>query len=369
LSDKNLNIFISPLDWGLGHITRIIPIIQMLRERGHNVIIGGGRNAMAILKTEFPDLVFEPLPSYMMQYPQKGNLVWAVLKQMPSFLASIRKEKRKIGKIISKYDIDLVISDNRYGLYNKEVYCVFMTHQVMLKLPESVKFLEKRVYKRHLKMISHFDACWIPDYSQRPNLSGDLAHLYPPPDNSAYIGPLSRFNNEDCSVSEKDYKYDVIAIISGPEPSRTNLEKLLFEQMAETERKCILVRGLPADTEPMSDVPENITVFNHLPACELMDKILRSRFVIARAGYSTIMDLVAIKKTAVLIPTPGQTEQEYLASFYSDRKLFLCINEKDFNITEALNQLSLYSWNLNPVVNTTAKKEMIRIEKLLSSHS
>lgn len=324
---------------------------------------------MAVLKTEFPDLEFEPLPSYMIRYPQKGSLVWAVLKQMPSFLASIRKERRKIGKIIGKYKIDLVISDNRYGLYNKDAYCVFMTHQIMLKLPESVKFLEKRVYKRHLKMISRFDSCWIPDYAQRPHLAGDLAHLYSPPANAAYIGPLSRFSSDDCPSSEKKYICDVIAVISGPEPSRSNLERLLFVQMAETERKCIIVRGLPAEAETLKDVPENITIFNHLPAGELLDKILHSRYLIARAGYSTIMDLVAIKKTAILIPTPGQTEQEYLASFYSDRKLFLCINESEFNIIEALNQLSLYTWNLNPVANTNANKEMIRIEKLLCSHA
>lgn len=369
MNAKKLNIFISPLDWGLGHVTRIIPIIQMLRERGHNVIMGGGRNAMAVLSAEFPELEFEPLPSYMIRYPQSGNLVWAVLKQMPSFLASIRKERRKIGKIISKYKVDLVISDNRYGLYNKDAYCVFMTHQIMIKLPEPVKFLEKRVYKHHLKMISRFDACWIPDYAQRPHLAGDLAHLYPPPANAAYIGPLSRFYSGNCPASEKEYLCDVIAVISGPEPSRTRLEKLLFEQMAETEKRCIIVRGLPAEAEPLVDVPGNITVFNHLSASDLLENILHSRYLIARAGYSTIMDLVAIKKTAILIPTPGQTEQEYLASFYSDRKLFLCINEKDFNIAEALNQLSLYTWNLNLIDNSSAKKEMIRIEKLLSSHA
>jgi UDP-N-acetylglucosamine transferase subunit ALG13 len=305
----------------------------------------------------------------MIRYPQSGSLVWAVLKQMPSFLASIRKERRKIGKIISKYKIDLVISDNRYGLYNKDAFCVFMTHQVMLKLPEAVKFLEKRVYKRHLKMISRFDACWIPDYAHRPHLAGDLAHLYPPPANAAYIGPLSRFHPEDCPTSEKENICDVIAIISGPEPSRSNLERMLFVQMSESEKNCILVRGLPAESEVLSNVPRNISVFNHLPACELMEKIRRSRYVIARAGYSTIMDLVAIKKTAILIPTPGQTEQEYLASFYSDRKLFLCINENEFNIIEALNQLSLYTWNLNPIDNSSAIKEIIRIEKLISSHA
>jgi len=366
LKEKKLNIFISPLDWGLGHITRTIPVVQMLKDRGHHVILGGGRNASNIYKSEFPDIEFEPLPSSAIHYPERGSLIWALIRQMPRFFATIRKEKRKIAKIIRKHQIDVVISDNRYGLYSRDVYSIFITHQLMLKLPSAVKMLERWVYKRHQRMIMKFDACWVPDYARPPYLSGDLSHLYTPSSHVVYIGPLSRFSMGFCEDASAGKIYEVIAILSGPEPSRTRLESNILEQMEKTGKKCLLVRGLPSDTGDLK-TPSNIESVNHLPACTLREKILQSKYIIARAGYSTIMDLVAMGRTAILIPTPGQTEQEYLAQYYNQRKLFLCISEKDLNLHEALNQITLYQWNLNMRSCQSLATEVERIEKLLGS--
>jgi len=369
LKKDKLNIFISPLDWGLGHITRTIPVINLFREHGHNVVLGGGRNAMTIYKNEFPGLEFEPLPSCAISYPSKGSLVWSLIKQLPSFFAVIRKEKRKVAKIISKYKIDVIISDNRYGLYNPDVYCVFITHQLMLKLPSSVQFMEKWVYRRHQRMISRFNSCWVPDFPRPPYLAGDLAHLYPPSRNTVFIGPLSRFNTDFCEDVKKEYLNDVIAIISGPEPSRTSFEEKIISQLSLINKKCLIVRGLPNETDSIKALPDNINVVNHLSACDLKESILNSHYIIARAGYSTIMDLVALCRTAVLVPTPGQTEQEYLASYYNARKLFLCISERDMNIEEALNQITLYNWNLNTRTCSIMSAEVQKIEKLLSERN
>lgn len=366
MKKSKLNIFISPLDWGLGHITRIIPVVQLLKDRGHHVILGGGRNAGAVLRSEFPDLEFEPLPSCAIRYPHKGSLVWSLLKQMPRFFATIRREKKKIEKIIRRHQVDVVISDNRYGLYNKDVYSIFITHQLMIKLPPSVKFLEKWLYLRHQRMISKFDVCWVPDYARPPYLSGDLSHLFTPPSHVVFVGPLSRFSVGFCDEATSAYEYEVIAIMSGPEPARSRLEESLAEQLENTGKKCLLVRGLPNDAEK-PEMPANIETVNHLPACTLKEKIMQSKNIIARAGYSTIMDLVAIGRTAILVPTPGQTEQEYLAQYYNERKLFLCFSEKELNVAEALNQITLYNWNMNKRSCQSLETEVGRIEKLLGS--
>lgn len=366
MKEKKLNIFISPLDWGLGHITRTIPVVQMLKEKGHHIVLGGGRNASTIYRSEFPDVEFEPLPSSAIHYPHKGSLIWSLLKQMPRFFATIRREKGKITKIIRKHHIDVVISDNRYGLYNKDVYSIFITHQLMIKLPPAFKMLERWVFKRHQRMISRFDACWVPDYARPPYLSGDLSHLYTPASHVVYIGPLSRFSMGFCEEISADKNYEVIAILSGPEPSRTRVEATLLEQLGKTGKKCLLVRGLPNDAGSLES-PGNIEIVNHLPACTLREKIIQSKYIIARAGYSTIMDLVAMGRTAILIPTQGQTEQEYLAQYYNQRKLFLCISEKDLNLHEALNQITLYQWNLNKRSCQSLETEVERIEKLLGS--
>lgn len=356
MKDKVLNIFVSPLDWGLGHATRMVPVIHALKARGHNVIIGGGRVSMAVLKPEFPELEWVPMPSYAIKYPSKGNLLWAIIKQMPGFFANIRKEKRKIATLQKKYHFDVIISDNRYGLYNPNAFSIMVTHQLMLKLPPSLKFLENWVYKRHRRMLGKYDRCWVPDYMQRPFLSGDLSHLHPISSNTSFIGPLSRFSGSDCTATETDYIYDIIAILSGPEPARTEFENKVVKQLAESGLKCLLIRGVPVPANPLS-FPKNIEVHNHLPACELLAKIQQSKYIVSRAGYSTIMDLAALKRTAILVPTPGQTEQEYLSSYYSEKKLFLCFKEADLKISEAISQITLYQWNLNfPQVNLLEKE-------------
>lgn len=364
MNTKKLNIFVSPLDWGLGHATRMIPVIHALKKRGHNVIIGGGRVAMAVLKPEFPELEWIPLPSYTIKYPSKGNLVWSVLKQMPAFFATIRKERKKIQSLQKKYQFDLIISDNRYGLYHPDVYSIVVTHQLMLKLPTSFKFMENWVYKKHSKMLAKYNRCWVPDYEQRPFLSGDLSHFFPITSSTSFIGPLSRFSNGSCPEMNTDYKNDLIVILSGPEPARTRLEDKIIQQLANIEMKCLLVRGVPLNAKEIS-VSKNVEVNNHLSSCELKQRIMESRIIISRSGYSTIMDLAALKRTAILIPTPGQTEQEYLSSYYSEKKLFLCFKEEELKIEEAISQITLYQWNLNfPQINLF-DPEMDRLENFL----
>lgn len=358
----------SPLDWGLGHATRMIPLIHALRERGHKVTLGAGRNGTALLSQEFPELEIIPLPSFSIKYPLKGNLVWAVMKQLPGFFATIRREKRKISQLQKKQHFDVIISDNRYGLYHPDVFSVIVTHQLMLKLPPSMKYLEKWVYKRHMKMLKKYNRCWVPDYAQRPFLSGDLAHLFPINDTTAFIGPLSRFSIGYCEQEPTEYLYDVIAVLSGPEPARTRFETKIIEQLSATDLKCVLVRGVPITSNEIS-VPDNITVYNHLPACDLKQLIQQSKYIVSRTGYSTIMDLAALKRTAILIPTPGQTEQEYLSSYYSEKKLFLCFKEDELNIQEALSQITLYQWNLNyPPINLL-EKELDLLEAQISSRT
>lgn len=359
------------MDWGLGHATRIIPIIKYLKDEGHHVILGGGRQSMALLRQEFPDLEWEPLPSSSIIYPEKGNLILALIKQLPLFFANKSREKRKLQQIIKKHNIQLVISDNRYGLYNKNIYSIIITHQIMLKMPISLTGMEKWVHRFHKRLIKKFDRCWIPDYDKRPYLSGDLAHKYPLLPNWRFIGPLSRFSEKTENKSYKPellsthFNNDILVLISGPEPARSVFENIIIKQLSQLELKSIIVRG-----QPITDNVENkgnIRLIDHVKADELKQLIINSKYIIARSGYSTIMDLVSLKRTAILVPTPGQTEQEYLGAYLSGRKMFLTIQQSKLNIWEAINQLSTYTWQINFPENNLLENEISEVVKQLKS--
>lgn len=256
-----------------------------------------------------------------------------VLIQIPKFIFGIIKEHFEIKKIIKKYNIDLIISDNRYGLYSKKVPTIFITHQIAIKLPVSFRFAEKAVYKLHKKFIQKFDKCFIPDVDSSNNLSGDLSHKYPVPVNAGFIGLLSRFKYK----TSINYSYDLMFIISGPEPQRSIFEKKIFEQTEKLNKRILIVAGKPGVST--SSVNSKYEYRNHLNTEEMQDAILESEIVICRSGYTSVMDLMTLKKKAILIPTDGQTEQEYLAKYLSEKKL--CVTQKlnDFNIYKAIVQL------------------------------
>ena len=347
---KHKRILICPLDWGLGHATRCIPIIRYLLEKDIEVIVGTDKSPLELLKKEFfhhqvgGELTFLRFPGYEIAYPEKGSMQVKILFSIPKILWRIYKEHILLKKIIKEHKIDLVISDNRFGLWNKSVSCIFITHQLMIKSPVAENFL----FKINNFFIRKYNECWLPDDAGNDNLSGDLSHLYPLPANTFFIGALSRFNQlaylpgrQPTTVimngveGQQSTTYDLMVILSGPEPQRTVFEKIIMEQLKNCTLKTLVVRGVPEINEHKTHA-DNIEVISHLQSEQMQQSILNSKIILARSGYSTIMDLPILAKKAIFVPTPGQTEQEYLAEYHLQNKIAYSISQDKFNLNVAL---------------------------------
>jgi UDP-N-acetylglucosamine transferase subunit ALG13 len=246
----------------------------------------------------------------------------------PSLWATILQEKKAIRNVIKKNKIDLIISDNRFGAHSNEIPSVFITHQVNIKTPH----LNKWVNKLNHRAIKKFSYCWIPDFEVSPGLAGELSH--PPLEKikSAYIGPQSRFR-----FSEEEKKFDITVVLSGPEPQRTILEDILFEQLFIHENlKINLVRGIYTSDE--KGEVKNILVYDHLQSEELEKLLHQSKHIICRSGYSGIMDLQYMDSKILLVPTPQQTEQEYLAELHSEIKKYFVQSQDKIDVSEFLKE-------------------------------
>lgn len=335
---KGKRILICPLDWGLGHATRCIPIIRLLLEKNAEVIIATDKQPLALLKKEFPSLKFIVFKGYEINYSRTNSMVLSMFFSIPKIIRAIKREHIELNRIIDENNIDVVISDNRYGCWSKKTKSIFITHQLMIKSPFGENFLHHKI----LKYIKNFDECWIPDYEGADNLSGELSHKYKIPANTFFIGPLSRFK----FVKNLEMEYDIMAIISGPEPQRSIFEKQVAEQIYKSDLKALVVYGIP-EKEIKIETKQNVKMISHLSAIEMEECISKSKIIIARSGYSTIMDLATLGKKAFFVPTPGQTEQEYLAELLKSKKVSFFQNQKIFDLQLAMSESEKYS-GFNP---------------------
>ncbi len=338
-NDENINkarekirILIVPLDWGLGHATRCIPIIYALIHAGAYVFLAGENNTEAILKKEFPLLPFLPLKGYNIRYSKnKKSFLLKLLSQLPAIKNTIQHEQKWLKKVVKEHKIDAVISDNRFGLYHAVIPTVYITHQLHIETGSTL--LNKFAQQMHYHYINRFTECWVPDAAGEKNLAGKLSHpTQPPAVTIKYIGILSRFKKQEPEIKTK-----LLVILSGPEPQRSIFEKIILDQLKKIEAPVIFVRGLPAQKEILA-VQKNIEMYNHMPANELSMHIQQAAMVLARAGYSTVMDLATLQQKAILVPTPGQAEQEYLAVCLKQQQLFYTCNQDNFNLKKALTE-------------------------------
>ena len=332
-------ILIAPLDWGLGHVTRCIPIIKLLVQKNCSVIIAAEGKVKALLQQEFPELTFVDLKGYNIHYSKnKWPLPFVIARQIPKIFSAIQYENKRLKEIVKQHCIDGIISDNRFGFYHPSIPSVCITHQLLIKTSFG-KMMNKLVQKINYHYINRFSECWIPDYKSENNLAGELSHPGKQPTIPVhYVGALSRFQKMD--VTEKN----VLIILSGPEPQRTIFENMLMKQIKKYKQPLVLVRGLPDEKKELN-VPENISVYNHLPSEELNQKLAEASVVISRCGYSTVMDLAVMKKKSILIPTPGQTEQEYLAMHLMKKNFALCIDQTKFQLNPALELASSFHYH------------------------
>lgn len=309
---QNKRILVAPLDWGIGHATRCVPIIKALLSNQNEVIIASSGEGLAFLQREFPKQNIFEWKSYNIRYSSSKTQIWAILLQSPKILWNIYKEHQMLKKIIKKKHIEIVISDNRFGLWNSSIECIYISHQIMIKMPPRLTILEPLFYSLHKKIIEKFNQCWIPDLKGEDNLSGDLSHKYPIPQNATFIGFLSRFEKTEYS---KISPFLNLVLISGPEPQRTIFENEMIEKFKGSCQPTIIISGKP--TNQNSQRRGNITIKSHIESEELAFLLQTTPNIFCRSGYSTLMDLRILERNATLFPTPGQTEQEYLAKIIS----------------------------------------------------
>ena len=329
-------VLVCPLDWGIGHATRCVPVIRKLMEKGYRVILAADGRALDFLKIEFPGCKAIRFPGVKINYTTKRNFAWKMLFLSPVLLYGVFKEHYHLKKLIQSEQPTVIFSDNRYGLWNKNVKCIFITHQLMVISPGSFRIFSGLINSILHYFIRKFDECWVPDYKNHLSLAGLLSHPPKIPFLVHYIGHLSRFSQKNDSIVPFHEKiFDFMVIISGPEPQRTVFETIIFQKVKESGLSGIIVRGRTEESEDWH-LTENIRVFSHLETQKMKEFIQASKIIICRPGYSSIMDLIALGKKGVLVPTPGQTEQEYLARYLMDRKLFFSISQWNFDLLYAL---------------------------------
>ena len=300
-------VLVAPLDWGLGHASRCLPLIDYLQKLHCRVTIAGEGPTIELLKKEFPLLEYIGLKGYQIRYPKKGwFFIPQMIAQIPRIINSILREHGWLKKQLKKQKWDLTISDNRYGLHTKDATTLFITHQpnIITGLGRLIDGLAAKIL---LHQIEKFSQCWIPDISGEKSIAGKLSNPNPLPINAIHIGLLSRLEKNSTKINEY-----VLVLLSGPEPQRTILEQLLIKQLEYCNEKILFIRGLPAEQSSMAPT-NNINFINYMDAQALSEAMSGAKAVVCRSGYSSVMDLLKLNKKALLIPTPGQTEQLYLA--------------------------------------------------------
>jgi UDP:flavonoid glycosyltransferase YjiC (YdhE family) len=326
-------VLVCPMDWGLGHASRSIPVINAFRNAGCRVIIAASGPAADLIRKETGGGEVIPFPGLTITY-SRFWLSGGLLMQGPAFLHGISREKKMLRSMVEKTDPHLIVSDNRYGLVHDRVPSVLITHQLKPALPVSLKLLEKSVSGIIRKWVLSFQECWIPDYPEN-SAAGELISGWEGLPGARFTGWLSRLSPgpggsgfpEEASEPEND----VLFLLSGPEPHRTILEKKIIGGCISSGIKALIARGLPGES-PGRQTHGNTEVIPFLATGDLMRAIGKSRLVVCRSGYSSVMDLLVAGKNAMLIPTPGQPEQEYLGKWLGKRGWFRIMDQKNFDI-------------------------------------
>ena len=349
-------ILVAPLDWGLGHATRCIPIVHYLLSLGHQVTWATEGAVAVLLKENFPDLTIIPLKGYRISYQKLGgSFAQTIVRQLPKVFKAICSERKWMHELLKQHRFDLIISDNRYGLHHPHIPSVILTHQVQM-LSGKGGVLDKCLLGLHRKKLEKFQKCWIVDIPQAPGLAGILSHPDRLPNNAQYIGLLSQMQaQKTAQLASKP----ILLLLSGPEPQRTLLQSALLKAANDLpEYRFVLVAGKP-DVPTPSALPAHITFITHAGAEQLAGLMYSAEAVVCRSGYSTLMDLVCMKKKALLIPTPGQTEQEYLARTLSLYRGFVCSEQDDIRLGQQLERLRQHSWDFPLRFNQTLMEQTV----------
>jgi len=323
-----MKVIVAPLDWGLGHATRCVPVIRELLHAGAEVHLGVCGNIAPFYKDVFPELKQHRVPSYRIKYPKHGYQMPAwILKELPRILKVVATEHAIAESLVEREQFDVVFSDNRFGFYSERAKSIYMTHQLRIAFPGVAQMFETVGVKFHQRQMANFSEVWVPDVPEFPGLGGRLSHLK----NEAgtffeerplrYVGPLSRF--VETAETTKTFKF--LGVVSGAEPTRTNLELRLRNVFHEISGEHALLLGKPGSNEIVKD--GNITVFPHLSTEPFAELVKSSEYFVSRPGYSTVMDQAVLGANCLFVPTPGQTEQVYLGKLLKNSKFARSLEE------------------------------------------
>lgn len=318
-------IIISPLNWGFGHAGRIIPLVKEIRKRGHEVVIAADNALKAFFINELGDVPFIELPGVKIVYSGHLPQYLTVFFRLPLLVAASVREHFMLRRIVRQLKPGMIISDNMFGLYHRDIFSVYITHQLRIPFPGYLRWIEPAGIWLHRRVIRNFDLCLVPDYPGAENLSGRLSHDLRITPGITFIGPLSRFENTAVTEGSRAPGGYTLLILSGPEPQRSALLRRVMESVDQLP----LVVLSPTPVPDLSARHQNVTIISGAGTSALQNAIAGSKFIIARSGYTTIMELRSLGRGALLIPTPGQTEQEYLADYNMNRNGFVTLAQAE----------------------------------------
>ena len=321
---SEMKIIYSVCSWGLGHATRSLPVIRKLIDENNEITIISNGRSLELLKKEIgSNIEYINIPDYPMllsenarQFMAKSIIYW------PLFIRKMQSGLSKLTKMLETKKCDIIISDGRYDIYSKKIPSFFISHQMRIMNPLRIRMFETGSEIFNLFFFKRFRGVIVPDYKE-DSLSGDLSHNLKKIDEKKihYVGVLSDFQKKK---RKKDIDY--LISISGPEPQRTLLEKKLLSQVDQLDGSIVITLGKTEDKNVSDN--ENILIYSFLTKEKRENLLNRAKLVVSRSGYSTIMDLAVIRTKALMTPTPGQIEQEYLSQYHNNKGTFYSVNQE-----------------------------------------
>ena len=346
------SVCIAPLDWGLGHATRCITLIRALASLNYKIYIATEGKHESILKEAFPNATFLKLKGYRIWYTkQRALLIPGIIVQIPKIISAIIHEYSWLKKASIEYKFDLIISDNRFGFFHQKIKSVFITHQLELQTPFSWSTRLNQIIT--YAILKKYTACWVADMEPPMNLSGVLANpKHMPSIPIWYMNCLSRLYADQENIIDEVEKVEsnkFLGIVSGPEPQRTMLENIFWQQGNAMGAPFVVVAGLPDNTGYYKK-SESGVLYAHLNGKDLTTEIKHAKYIICRGGYTTLMELIPFNKKLILVPTPGQTEQEYLAQYWQFKKWAITFSQNEFDVKEAIDKASQFDYQSPPFI-------------------
>lgn len=335
-----MKVLVAPLDWGLGHATRCVPVVREFLNQGADVELAIVRSNAGLLRGIFPELRQRLAPSYNIVYPKHGyNMGLWLVKNGAHLRAVMNYEHRFAEEMVDRYDYDVLVSDNRFGFYSSGARSVYMTHQRRIAFPRMLSAFEPLGMLWHASVMKHFDEVWVPDLPDYPGYAGSLSHVPKSPVPVKFVGALSRFDGANLKTGKPCTKYTFVAVVSGVEPARTRFEMVLREALAKIPGRHAIILGKPsAGVNHVSE--RNLDIFTHLPDAEFADVVKNAQWVVSRGGYSTVMDMAFLGAKCIFVPTPGQYEQIILSRDLAREGFAATIDESDFSTKTLLAVIS-----------------------------